>query len=405
MKKKFKEAASISLSPLRPHLKWLVFGIAVFISLGSIIYTNSLVEQIRERERRQIDIYASSLEFLATESDNTNFILILDEIVKANHTIPVILTSQDGVPEFYRNVPRADEIEDDKKRNEFLLREIERMKIQHDPILVTLAAGEDTIYGYKYIFYKNSFLLNQLRFYPYIQLTIIALFGLITFLILNYLRKVEQNRVWVGLAKETAHQLGTPLSSLMAWSEYFKDLYPEQEATLLEFDKDVDRLKIITDRFSSIGSEPQLEERSITQVIEEIIAYLQKRLPSKINITISAFPSNNILAWINTSLFAWVIENLCKNAADAMDGQGDIKINILRANEGQIAIDISDSGKGIAKSKLNNVFRPGFTTKKRGWGLGLTLAKRIIEQYHQGRIYVKESEINKGTTFRIYLNG
>ncbi len=405
MRKKFKEAASLGLSPLRPHLNWIVVGIALFIGLGSIYYTNNLVEQIRERERRQIDIYASSLEFLANETENTNFILILDEIVKANHTIPVILTSQDGKPEFYKNLIKADKIRDEDEREQFLMKEIERMKSQHDPIRVTLAAGQDTIYGYKYIYYKNSFLLSQLQYYPYIQLSVITIFGVITFVIINYLRRVEQNRVWVGLAKETAHQLGTPLSSLMAWSEYFKELYPDQKEALLEFDKDVDRLKIITDRFSSIGSEPQLEERNITETIEEIVAYLQKRLSTKINISITSFPNRNILAWINSSLFAWVIENLCKNAADAMGGNGNINIQILRANEGQIAIDVSDSGKGISKSKVSDVFRPGFTTKKRGWGLGLTLARRIIEQYHEGKIFVKESELNKGTTFRIYLNG
>ena len=376
-------------------------GVAILISIASILYTNNLVDQIRERERRQIDIYASSLEFLANESAD-NFLLVLDEIVKANHTIPVILTSEDGVPEDYRNISKADKITDREERTQFLNKEIERMKEQHDPILVTLA-GENTIYGYKYIYYKNSFLLNQLRFYPYVQLSVIAVFGFITFLIMNYLRRSEQNMVWVGLAKETAHQLGTPLSSLMAWSEYFKGLYPDQKETLLEFDKDVDRLRTITDRFSSIGSEPQLEERNIAETMDEIVSYLQKRLPSKINISITSFPNRNINGWINTSLFAWVIENLCKNAADAMDGNGEIKIQILMANEGQIAIDVKDSGKGISKSKMTSVFRPGFTTKKRGWGLGLTLVKRIIEQYHAGKIFVKESELNKGTTFRIYL--
>ncbi len=401
MKKKLKDVTTIGLYPLRPHLKWIILGVAILISIASILYTNNLVDQIRERERRQIDIYASSLEFLANESAD-NFLLVLDEIVKANHTIPVILTSEDGVPEDYRNISKADKITDREERTQFLNKEIERMKEQHDPILVTLA-GENTIYGYKYIYYKNSFLLNQLRFYPYVQLSVIAVFGFITFLIMNYLRRSEQNMVWVGLAKETAHQLGTPLSSLMAWSEYFKGLYPDQKETLLEFDKDVDRLRTITDRFSSIGSEPQLEERNIAETMDEIVSYLQKRLPSKINISITSFPNRNIIGWINTSLFAWVIENLCKNAADAMDGNGEIKIQILMANEGQIAIDVKDSGKGISKSKMTSVFRPGFTTKKRGWGLGLTLVKRIIEQYHAGKIFVKESELNKGTTFRIYL--
>lgn len=380
-------------------------GFAVFISFGSILYTNSLVEQIREREQRQIEIYASSLEFLANESENVNFFLILDQIVAANHSIPVILTDENERPEDYRNLIGADKIKEGAARMQFLKAEVEEMKDAHPPIEVTLKDDQDNIYGYKYIFYKNSFLLNQLRYYPYIQLSVIALFGIVTFMILNYIRRVEQDRVWVGLAKETAHQLGTPLSSLMAWSEYFKGLYPDQQEPLLEFDKDVDRLKVITDRFSSIGSEPQLSMLNLADAIDEIIMYLQKRLSTKITMTVTAFPNRDINARINQSLFAWVIENICKNAADAMEGKGSIHISILRANEGRIAVDIQDTGKGIPKSKIKNVFRPGYTTKKRGWGLGLTLVKRIVEQYHGGKIFVKQSEINKGTTFRIYLNG
>lgn len=404
MKRKFKEAATISLAPLRPHLKWVVVGIGVLISIGSILYTNSLVEQLKDRESRQIKIYASSLEFLANESE-TNFFLIFDEIVRSNHTIPVILTNEKGEPEDYKNLEKADRIEVEANRKKYLLAEIVEMKAQHEPISVTLKDQQNNIYGYKYIYYKNSFLLNELRYYPYIQLSVIAIFGIITFLILNYLKKAEQNNVWVGLAKETAHQLGTPLSSLMAWSEYFKELYPDKKEELIEFDKDIDRLKIITDRFSSIGSEPQLEKRNVTQTIEQIVNYLQKRLSSKITFSITSFPDAQLKGWINPSLFAWVIENLCKNAVDAMEGKGSISISILKANGGQIAIDVKDTGKGISRSKINDVFRPGFTTKKRGWGLGLTLAKRIIEQYHEGRIYVKESEVHKGTTFRIYLRG
>ena len=190
----------------------------------------------------------------------------------------------------------------------------------------------------------------------------------------------------------------------MAWSEYFKGLYPDQRSTLVEFDKDIDRLKVITDRFSSIGSEPQLSRLNITESVEEVVSYLTKRLSTKISMTVKAYPNRDIDARINQSLFAWVIENLCKNAADAMEGKGAITIDIIKANEGKVAIDVTDTGKGIVKNKVQDVFKPGFTTKKRGWGLGLTLAHRIIEQYHQGKIFVKNSEINRGTTFRIYLN-
>ena len=404
MKKNFQEKTSHTLAPLRPHFKWIVMGFAIFISIGSILYTNNLVEQIEERESRQIEIYARSLEFLANESDNANFILILDEIIKANHSIPVILTDTEGNPEEYRNLRKAERLEGDDLQA-FLRNQLELMKEQHPSIFVTLSDPDGNIYGTKQIFYKNSYLLSQLQYYPYVQLSIITLFGMVTFMILNYLKKIEQDRVWVGLAKETAHQLGTPLSSLMAWSEYFKDMYPEQRGALIEFDKDVDRLKVITDRFSSIGSEPQLSKLNITEIIEEIVAYLEKRLSTKIAMTVSSFPNRDIEARINQSLFAWVIENLCKNAADAMEGKGSIDIRILRANEGRIAIDVTDTGKGIVKNKIKDVFKPGFTTKKRGWGLGLALAQRIIEQYHQGKIFIKHSETNKGTTFRIYLNG
>lgn len=405
MKKKFKEATGNTLAPLRPHLKWIVVGFAVLISFGSILYTNSLVAQIRDREQRQIEIYASSLEFLANESENVDFFLILDQIVSANHSIPVILTDENGKPEDFRNLSKADKILDKAEQEEFLRKELEEMKYDHPPIEVTLKDDQDIIYGHKYIYYKNSFLLSQLKYYPYVQLSIIALFSIVIFLILNYMRRVEQDHVWVGLAKETAHQLGTPLSSLMAWSEYFKSIYEDQQEVLIEFDKDVDRLKVITDRFSSIGSEPQLSFFNIADAVDEIVVYLQKRLSTKITMTVSTFPNREIRARINQSLFAWVIENLCKNAADAMDGKGAIHISILRVNEGRVAVDVQDTGKGIAKSKINNVFRPGYTSKKRGWGLGLTLAQRIIEQYHKGKIFVKQSEINKGTTFRIYLNG
>lgn len=404
MKKKHQEKANHTLAPFRPHLKWIVVGFAVLISTGSILYTNNLVEQIRERESRQVEIYAKSLEFLASENEYTNFILILDEIVEANNSIPVIITDIEGKPSEFKNLPRADKLEGETRMN-YLAKEMMLMKEQHPPVNVTLTGPDGSIFGTRSIFYKNSYLLSQLKFYPYIQLSIISLFGFVTFLILNYIKKVEQDRVWVGLAKETAHQLGTPLSSLMAWSEYFKGLYPEQKSNLLEFDKDIDRLNVITERFSGIGSEPQLAVLNIPEAVEDSVSYLSKRLSTKISMSVTAFPNRNIEARINQSLFAWVIENLCKNSADAMEGKGAINISILKANEGHIAIDVSDTGKGIAKNKLKDVFKPGFTTKRRGWGLGLALVRRIIEQYHQGKIFVKHSEINKGTTFRIYLNG
>ncbi len=392
----------MQLNPGRPGRKWIIFAAAILISAGSVFYTNMLVKQVDERERQQIELYASTLEYLANENDNSNFILLLDEIVSANSTIPVILTDENENPEQYRNLAKADEQTDPKKRRKYLEQVIEEMRSQHEPIEITLQVS-DAVYGKKFIFYENSTLLSQLAYYPYVQLSIIAVFVLVIFVLFNYSRVAEQNRVWVGLAKETAHQLGTPLSSLMAWSEYFKSSYPKEKDVMVEFDKDIRSLETITERFSNIGSVPQLKTENITQVIREIVEYLSVRLSTKIALSVESFPNDQIQTKLNKSLFAWVIENLLKNAADAMEGKGSIAIKIMKVNEG-VAIDISDTGKGLSKSAARQIFRPGFTTKRRGWGLGLTLAKRIIENYHEGKIYVKHSEPSTGTTFRILLN-
>ena len=398
---KFKEVTALQFRPGTPIRKWLIFVFALIISAGSIIYTDMLVNQIDERERQQIELYAHTLEYIANENDNPNFIL-LDEIILSNATVPVILTDENEKPKQYRNLPKADSETNLDKRQAYLKRVLEKMRLEHEPIQITLQVS-DEVFGKKYIFYRNSVLLTQLAYYPYVQLTIIAVFVLVAFLLFNDSRASEQNRVWVGLAKETAHQLGTPLSSLMAWSEYFKSTYPDQLEILREFDKDVKSLEIITERFSNIGSIPKLGPENLTHTIRETVSYVGIRLSSKIKISVEAFPNGNIQADLNKPLFAWVIENLLKNAADAMGGKGSIKINIIKINEG-MAIDVSDTGKGMSKSKMSQIFRPGFTTKRRGWGLGLALAKRIIENYHGGKIYVKSSEINVGTTFRILLN-
>lgn len=401
--KKFKEATPFSLYTTRSSLKWLVLVVSVLIGAGSIIYTDRLVRQIRDREHRQIDLYAKTLEYLANDQDAPNVIFILEEIIQANNTVPVILTDQYGNPEHYKNLPRANQFDHAKERKAYLLRQIEDMRSEREPIVVTLQDDENQIYGYKYIYYRNSNLLVQLRYYPYVQLSVIAVFVLITFAVFNYSRASEQNRVWVGLAKETAHQLGTPLSSLMAWVEYFRSAYPDQNEIVTELNKDIERLMMITERFSNIGSVPHLRPENVFEVVQEVVRYLEKRLSSKVKITLEVFPNEDIQAGINRSLFAWVIENLIKNAVDAMEGKGSIYIKIMKISEGRVSVDVSDTGKGIAKNKVNQVFNPGFTTKKRGWGLGLTLTKRIIENYHKGKIFVKYTEPNKGTTFRILL--
>ncbi|REE05968.1 sensor histidine kinase [Marinoscillum furvescens] len=398
----YREQPSVSLYSNRSSFKWVVLGISLIISAGSIIYTDQLVKQIREREKKQIDLYARTLEYLTNESDAPNQIFILEEIIQANNTIPVILTNEFGEPEYYRNLPKADNLKDAAK-GAYLREEISNMKAERDPILVTLVDDDNQVYGYKHIYYKSSYLLVQLRYYPYVQLSIIAIFGLIIFTVFNYSRTAEQNRVWVGMAKETAHQLGTPLSSLIAWVEYFKETFPDHRDIFLELQKDVDRLEMITERFSNIGSVPQMREENMYEVVRDVISYLEVRISKKVAMTVEAFPNEDIGCLLNKPLFAWVIENIIKNAVDAMEGKGRIDIRVMRINHGQVAVDISDTGKGIAKHRVKQVFKPGFTTKKRGWGLGLALTKRIVENYHGGKIFVKHSEVDKGTTFRILL--
>ncbi|MDA0193556.1 MAG: HAMP domain-containing sensor histidine kinase [Bacteroidetes bacterium] len=385
-------------------LQWIVLIVSIVIGGASILYTNILVGQLKQREQRLIDLYAKSLEYAGSESNTANVSFIVQEIIIPNNSIPVVVTDELGIPQDSKNVKSVENARNDRDRQRILTEEIRVMEKIYEPILITLRDDNDQVLGFNYVYYKNSDLLTQLQFYPYVQLSIIAIFGLIAYVVFNFSKTAEQNRVWVGLAKETAHQLGTPLSSLMAWVEYFKTNEKlKDEEIVQELDKDIQRLQMITSRFSSIGSVPHLKDENIYEAISDTIAYLQRRISSKVKIEISSFPNDQITAGINKPLFDWVIENLCKNAVDAMGGTGSIVIKILKANEGKVSIDISDTGKGMPKSRIQRVFQPGFTTKKRGWGLGLTLVKRIIENYHGGRIFVKASELDKGTTFRIVL--
>jgi two-component system, sporulation sensor kinase D len=271
------------------------------------------------------------------------------------------------------------------------------MKSQHEPIKINLPRG------YWLIYYKDSQLLTQLKFFPYVQLTVIAVFLLLAYTAFNSSRKSEQNQVWVGLAKETAHQLGTPISSLMAWIELIKDKFNAEEDPLVaEMENDVKRLEIVADRFSKIGSKPKLEEHFIYDTIEDFLNYFRIRVSN--NITFEMTGNKDLVAGLNVPLFDWVIENLLKNAVNAIEGKGSIKVNIdTNKTKDQILIDITDTGKGIPRSKFATVFQPGYTTRKRGWGLGLSLTKRMVESYHNGRIFVRDSELGKGTTFRIIL--
>ncbi len=384
------------------NLKWVILAVSTIISIGSVFYTKVLVDQLKDRERNQVQLYARALEYTVNES-TSNIYFVSEEIVNKNNSIPTILLSDQNDFIDYTNL-EIDSTWSMKQKNETLLRELDEMKRAYPPIEIVLKdpnTGE--VFGKQFVYYKNSFLLTQLIAYPYIQLSVIAIFGFISYLAFNYSKTAEQNRVWVGLAKETAHQLGTPLSSLMAWVEVLReDPEIKNKGIAEELDKDIKKLKVVTERFSSIGSTPILKEENIYALIQNVVAYLQPRVSSRINFELYAL-SESITAMVHAPLFEWVIENLCKNAVDAMGSSGTIAIKILRGNENRVLIDISDTGKGIPKSNLPSVFKPGFTTKKRGWGLGLALAKRIIEMYHQGRIYVKSSEENQGTTFRIEL--
>jgi signal transduction histidine kinase len=379
----------------------LLFSIA--IGSGSIWYTNGLVDELKEREQRMMDLYASTLEYVANEniSDNSGFTFL--KIIEPNNSIPVILTDHLGNPTDYRNLQIDDNWSLERKK-EYLEKEKYYMSQQNYPIKVELFdQGTQEVYSVQYIYYKNSLLLQRLRFYPYVQLSVIAAFAFMVYLAFSYSKRAEQNRVWVGLAKETAHQLGTPISSLMAWAEYLRSdpdfQHPEM---VVELEKDIQRLEMITNRFSNIGSATTLKHDDIEEIIRETVGYLQKRVSTKVQIEVSSLKEGT-KAYVNRALFEWVIENLCKNAVDAMAGVGKIHIHIIKGSEKRVFIDISDTGKGIAKSKVKEIFQAGFTTKKRGWGLGLTLAKRIVENYHGGRIFVKSSEPDKGTTFRIIL--
>ncbi|MEO1050632.1 MAG: HAMP domain-containing sensor histidine kinase [Bacteroidota bacterium] len=388
----------------KSKLKWIVLAMSTIISVGSIYYTNYLVDKLKQRESKLIELFARTLEYTIEDELSVNLLFITREILIPNNEIPVILTNANDSIISWRNIRGLKDSYSEPKRRGILKSELELMKETYDPIVITDKDENGEVFSFQLVYYRNSFLLTQLTYYPYIQLSVIAIFGFIAYLAFNYSKTAEQNRVWVGLAKETAHQLGTPLSSLMAWLEYLKEEPSLKEKGITEeLDKDIQKLKMITERFSNIGSTPALKDENVHDIISNIINYLKPRLSSKVSFNINSL-SPGITAKINAPLFEWVIENLCKNAVDAMSGAGSISIRILRGSDNRVIVDITDTGKGIPKSKIKQVFNPGFTTKKGGWGLGLTLVKRIIEIYHEGKIFVRSSEENQGTTFRIILS-
>ncbi|MGC4102538.1 sensor histidine kinase [Ferruginibacter sp.] len=370
--------------------------VAIAIVTGTIFYSNYLAKKIAADERRKVNVWVQSLKTRSNTSDQSAMELT-NIITSENNEIPIIATDEKDNPLGPNDVANLDSVKIRSDTN-YLRNKIEEFRNQHEPITVEIS--KDPHYVNKY-YYGDSQLLQEVRYYPIIQLVIVALFILITLITVSTRNKSTQNQVWAGMAKETAHQLGTPLSSLQGWVEMLKE-DPASEKIATEMAKDVDRLKLVSDRFGKIGSTPQLEEKNIIELIENMVAYIKRRAPEKVSFSINSFNEHEIIAMVNAPLFDWVIENLLKNALDAMEGKGSIDITV-KNETATIVIEVTDTGKGISKQNIPNVFKPGFTTKKRGWGLGLSLSKRIIEQYHKGELFIKHSEVGKGTTFKIVL--
>ena len=367
-----------------------MFIAAVVIGVVSLWYTNSLVEQISSEERKKVEIWAEAIKQFETATSDED-IRFLSNILQNNRTIPVILTDEDG------NIKSSINLDSILVRKEgYLEEQMAQMKAERPPIVVSLPDSRKN-----YIYYKDSPVLIKLVYYPYIQLGVIFLFIVVSYLAFSSSRKAEQNQVWVGMSKETAHQLGTPISSLLAWVELLR-LKDEDEKLVNEVEKDVKRLEVITERFSKIGSPPVLKRSNIVNILSNAVGYMKTRSSKQVKFNMQFIDTEEIIVPINQSLFEWVIENLCKNSIDAMDGVGQIDISVTDQMQ-VVYVDITDTGKGVPKSKFKTVFQPGYTTKKRGWGLGLSLVKRIIETYHAGKVFIKQSEPNAGTTFRIVI--
>lgn len=375
------------------QVKIILVVTAIIIAVASLVISHILIKDLSNEEHNKMVTWAQALNTLNKATENTDLTLVLN-VIKSNNTIPVIVMSSKGEICDYRNI----DINENNANDSIKALKKYAQSYYHSGKYIKIDLDGTT--DYQLVCYDESIMLKRLATYPYVQLGIVLIFVVIAIFALLSSKKAEQNKVWVGLSKETAHQLGTPISSLLAWTEILKESYPEDEM-IREMEKDVKRLEIIAERFSKIGSIPEPKETSLNEVITHVVEYMDRRTSSKVKIT-SNCGNTNIIVRINISLFEWVIENLCKNAVDAMEGKGNIDIYTYKEKEKTI-IEVKDNGKGIKRSDIKNVFTPGFTTKKRGWGLGLSLAKRIIEEYHKGKIYVKDSEIGKGTTFRIEL--
>lgn len=379
------------------QVKIILVAVAVLIAMVSLFVSHILVSDLSKEEHQRMEIWVQALHAMNNADENTDLSLAFS-VIQGNNSIPVIVLDSNRQVMDYRNV--MIDAENYKDSLSFVQREGLRMEKSGQFIKMFLGNPLHPSKEYQLVCYDESLMLKRLASYPYVQLGVVLIFVVVAIFALLSSKKAEQNKVWVGLSKETAHQLGTPISSLMAWVEILKESYPD-DALIPELDNDVKRLERIAERFSKIGSLPEPVDSNMNDVLKHVADYIDRRTSSKIVIH-QSFPKHDVMVKMNASLFEWVIENLCKNAVDAMEGTGEIWLSLYDFHD-SVIVEVKDTGKGIRKKDIKNVFKPGFTTKQRGWGLGLSLAKRIVEEYHKGKIFVKCSEINKGTTFRVEL--
>ena len=384
-----------------------IFIVALLLVVSFLAISNKLVKDLAQQERERMEIWADATKQLASSTtgeegmpeSQINFLL---SIIERNHTIPVLLTDAGDEILLHRNFRLPEPIDSaspwvtSETNMQYLRGKLQRMKRSEN--IIPIIIDKNTT---QYLYYEDSTVLHRLAYFPYIELVVMLIFIAVVYFALVSVKKAEQNKVWVGLSKETAHQLGTPISSLMAWTQMLDTLGVDADI-VRDMDKDVHRLSVIADRFSKIGSKPEMELAFINESVISSLEYMRTRISKRVMLTINTSEESNSGVMLCQSLFEWVMENLTKNAVDAMQGEGSLTITVTDGGE-MAVIDVKDSGKGIPRKNFKTVFNPGYTTKKRGWGLGLTLVKRIIEEYHGGKIYVKESELGHGTTFRIEL--
>lgn len=374
----------------RLRVKYILFLVAVLIGVGSLYYTNKMVDKLANEESKKVERWADATSLIVNSDPSGESFLFLVEIIQDNETVPVLVVDENDSIIYNRNIDSL------KMLNpRFAKRQLLKMKENSTPIEIDLGNSK------QYLYHDRSIILTKLSYYPLIQLAVIVLFIVVAYFAFSSSRKAEQNQVWVGLSKETAHQLGTPISSLLAWKEIIKSS-SDDEQMVIELEKDINRLEKITERFSKIGSKPKLTEEDLNPIIQSTVSYLTPRTSEKVQFRVS-LPDQPVVLPLNSPLFEWVLENICKNAMDAIEGKGSVSIHVID-NIKYVFVDITDNGKGIHRSKVKTVFKPGYTTKDRGWGLGLSLTKRIVEEYHGGKIFVANSEQGKGTTIRIILN-